>query len=278
MPSSGTAVDNESNYDDPWSDDEGHFSDSSNGTITPSRSRHHGAQRRQPPPYVQSSQSSPSQNTLSTQLDHRLNRTEMRMEYMLNIVKMMVPWKRGVDEWRNDAERVRIEELTPPTAEPSNVILPDPPMDEPSYTQPSSAAQAPPINTSQAGHYFPHIPPNIAAFDPLQGRLLRDYSQPPPPQAYAIPPGAEQTESQHLLSQAMMYATIELQHTFQASVAAIAGDSNEQHRQECGAKVAGARRREAAQQALDAVVAERGGDDSVQMPRMLRNLLKKEDE
>lgn len=151
---------------------------------------------------------------------------------------------------------------SPPTEDPSHdqgsePLFPVPPSDPPPYNIPSS----------QAMHYFPKLSGHIANFNHTTGRLLRDMS---------APQGAEQTLSQQLVSKAMMLATVQAQHQLQASIAGITGDANERHRQECGARVAGAKRQEAAQQALEAILVERDNGDgmSILVPGLLQTLVR----
>ncbi|EXK26073.1 hypothetical protein FOQG_16696 [Fusarium oxysporum f. sp. raphani 54005] len=77
-------------------DDEAHFSDSSDRTIKPFRLR------QKEPAYLGIPSDSSVSNSSPAQagLDSRLSKTEMRMTYLLNIIKLMVPWKRDMDEWR----------------------------------------------------------------------------------------------------------------------------------------------------------------------------------
>ncbi|SCO76717.1 uncharacterized protein FRV6_00929 [Fusarium oxysporum] len=125
-------------------------------------------------------------------------------------------------------------------------------------------------------HYFPKLPGHIANFNHITGRLLRDMSAPPSPSGYRAPQGAKQTLSQQLVSKAMMSATVQVQHQLQASISGITGDANERHRQECGARVAGAKTQEAAQQALEAILAERDNGDrvNIQVPGLLQTLVR----
>lgn len=73
-----------------------------------------------------------------------------------------------------------------------------------------------------------------------------------------------------------MLATVQLQHQLQASIAGITGDANERHRHESGARVAGAKRQEAAQQALEAILVERDNGDgmSIPVPGLLQTLVR----
>ncbi|KAH7184464.1 hypothetical protein BKA60DRAFT_668350 [Fusarium oxysporum] len=160
---------------------------------------------------------------------------------------------------------------SPPTEDPSHdqgsePLFPVPPSDPPPYNIPSS----------QAMHYFPKLPGHIANFNHTTGRLLRDMSAPPSPSGYRAPHGAKQTLSQQLVSKAMMLATVQVQHQLQASRAGITGDANERHRQECGARVAGAKRQEAAQQVHEAILAERDNGDGmcILVPGLLQTLVR----
>ncbi|KAM5519491.1 hypothetical protein FOXYSP1_17915 [Fusarium oxysporum f. sp. phaseoli] len=73
-----------------------------------------------------------------------------------------------------------------------------------------------------------------------------------------------------------MLATVQVQRQLQASIAGITGDANERHRQECGARVAGAKTQEAAQQALEAILAERDNGDrvNIQVPGLFQTLVR----
>lgn len=72
-----------------------------------------------------------------------------------------------------------------------------------------------------------------------------------------------------------MLVTVQFQHQLQASIASITGDVNERHRPECGATVAGAKRQEAAQQVLEAILAERDNGDGmcILVPGLLQSLV-----
>ncbi|KAG5762135.1 hypothetical protein H9Q72_009762 [Fusarium xylarioides] len=265
-------------------DDEAHFSDGSDVTIKPSpRSRQReptyvrtgssplrAHPRQTQPPYPDTASSS-SRTSATTEIDSRLDRAEMRMRYVLNILKLMVPWKRDIDEWRTQEQITKINNLSPPAEDPGS--------DEPPYPNPPStppSCRNPPTGFTYESDItdFPHIPHHIAQFNPSNGRLLRSISTPPSPTTYYIPEDAEKTESQRLVALAMLYATVQVQHQVEASIARIAGDMNEQHRQECGARVAGAKRQEAAEQALQAVLVERdNGQESIQVPAMLQSLI-----
>lgn len=160
--------------------------------------------------------------------------------------------------------------IFPPTEVPSHdqgskPLFPVPPSDPPPYNIPSS----------QAMHDFPKLPGHIAKFNHTTGRLLRHVSAPPSPRGYRASRGAEQTLSQQLASKAMMLVTVQLQHQLQASIASITGDVNERHRPECGARVAGAKRQEAAQQVLEAILAERDNGDGmcILVPGLLQSLV-----
>ncbi|EWZ79862.1 hypothetical protein FOWG_16023 [Fusarium oxysporum f. sp. lycopersici MN25] len=191
-------------------DDEAHFSHSSDRTINPFRLR------QKEPAYlgIPSDSSVSNSSPAGAGLDSRWSKTEMRMKYLLNIIKLMVPWK-----------------SSPPTEDPSHdqgsePLFPVPPSDPPPYNIPSS----------QAMHYFPKLSGHISKFNHTTGRLLRHVSAPPSPRGYRASQGAEQTLSQQLVSKAMMLATVQLQHQLQAGIAGITGDVNERHRQECGLK------------------------------------------
>ncbi|EMT74332.1 hypothetical protein FOC4_g10002439, partial [Fusarium odoratissimum] len=82
--------------DDDDDDDEAHFSDLSDRTIKPFRLR------QKEPAYfgIPSDSSVSNSNPAGAGLDSPLSKTEMRMKYLLNIIKLMVPWKRDMDEWR----------------------------------------------------------------------------------------------------------------------------------------------------------------------------------
>ncbi|KAK2471595.1 hypothetical protein H9L39_16888 [Fusarium oxysporum f. sp. albedinis] len=82
--------------DDDDDDDEAHFSDSSDRTIKPFRLRQKEPAYLGIPSHSSVSNSSPA----GAGLDSRLSKTEMRMKYLLNIIKLMVPWKSDMDEWR----------------------------------------------------------------------------------------------------------------------------------------------------------------------------------
>ncbi|KAF4954209.1 hypothetical protein FGADI_5422 [Fusarium gaditjirri] len=167
-------------------DDEAHFSHSSGRTIKPFRPRQ--KEHRYLGTLSNSSVSS-SSGPSGAGLDSRLSKTEVRTKYLLNIIKLMVPWKRDIDEWRTQEEMAKIDKISsPPTQDPSldegsEAPFPVPPSEPPSYNIPSS----------QAMHYFPSLPAHIANFDHSAGRLLRDTSAPPSPSRYTAPREAQQT-------------------------------------------------------------------------------------
>ncbi|KAF5714094.1 hypothetical protein FMUND_7596 [Fusarium mundagurra] len=142
--------------------EEAHFSDSSDRTVKLSRTRYKEPEYLSIP--LDSSESSGS-SLAGAGLDSRLSKTKMRTKYLLNIIKLMVPWKRDIDEWRTQEEMAKMDKISsPPTEDPSpdggsEAIFPEPP----SYNIPST----------QAMHYFPNLPAHIANFDHSAGRLLR---------------------------------------------------------------------------------------------------------
>ncbi|RSL92407.1 hypothetical protein CEP52_013824 [Fusarium oligoseptatum] len=97
-------------------------------------------------------------------------------------------------------------------------------------------------------------------------------------QKFQIPSDAPQTRSRELLSEALKYATVEVQHNFHAAVAGMAGDLREQFEQQCGAKFARTKRDEFAQKALEAELDEMEGmggvnQQSARVPAILRKLM-----
>ncbi|RBR05322.1 hypothetical protein FVER53590_25480 [Fusarium verticillioides] len=110
------------------------------------------------------------------------------MGYVLNILKLMVPWKKDIDAWRAQEDITKINNLSPPAEDPGSdgPPFPNPPSTPPSYKNlPAAFAHEPNIP------YFPHMPAHIARYNPYQGRHPHSVLTPASPTTYCIPQGEE---------------------------------------------------------------------------------------
>ncbi|KAF5011740.1 hypothetical protein FDECE_2168, partial [Fusarium decemcellulare] len=249
-------------------DDEAHFSDSSTRTMRPSRvfqKRHkRGGQEAEAEASITSFVKQELQEQ-QTKLDNKFNA-------MIDVVKDLCTMSRGKDRAASEQEKAkkRLDDLPPPPTEDPMPYMPTPPSTPPSsYRRPSfyvpqDSPPRKPASARDVRWWFPDVPDEVANLDPWHHRLRPPPRTCPPPEAsYQIPttPGGPVPKSRELLAEALKYATVEIQHNFQAAVAGIAGNAHEAFEQQCGARFARTKRDEFAQRALEAGMDEMGGDE-----------------
>lgn len=265
-----------------YDDDEATFSDDSDRTILPSRCRSTSPVKRQSSLRSGSSISDFVQRELKAQQ----NRMDQKFNSIIDIMKDFC--SRSSTMNKDDNVKQRIDNLPPVPSEDPMPYMPSPPATPPSTRTPSPSCygmhcplshwKTPPC-PAELFRLFPNIPPHIANYDPWDGRNSQAPGTGPPDESqFQIPSNAPQTRSRELLSEALKYATVEVQHNFHAAVAGMAGDSREQFEQQCGAKFARTKRDEFAQKALEAELDEMEGvsgenQHTVRVPAIIRKLM-----
>ncbi|RMJ07685.1 hypothetical protein CDV36_012713 [Fusarium kuroshium] len=271
--------DSDDNDDD---DDGATFSDDSDQTILPSRRHSTRPAKKQPASRPGSSISEFVQQELKAQQ----NKMDQKFNSIIDIMKDFC--SRSSTMNKGDDAKQRIDDLPPIPNEDPIPYMPSPPATPPSTRTPSQSCHGTycplshwntPPSPAELFRLFPGIPPHIANYDPWDGRNVQaPRARPPDESQFQIPSDAPQTRSRELLSEALKYATVEVQHNFHAAVAGMAGDLREQFEQQCGAKFARTKRDEFAQKALEAELDEMEGmggvnQQSARVPAILRKLM-----
>ncbi|RSL47630.1 hypothetical protein CEP51_015751 [Fusarium floridanum] len=271
--------DSDDNDDD---DDGATFSDDSDRTILPPRRHSTRPAKKQPASRSGSSIS----EFVQQELEAQQNRMDQKFNSIIDIMKDFC--SRSSTMNKGDDAKQRIDDLPPIPNEDPIPYMPSPPATPPSTRTPSQSCHGTycplshwntPPSPAELFRLFPGIPPHIANYDPWDGRNVQaPRARPPDESQFQIPSNAPQTRSRELLSEALKYATVEVQHNFHAAVAGMAGDLREQFEQQCGAKFARTKRDEFAQKALEAELDEMEGmggvnQQSVRVPAILRKLM-----
>ncbi|KAI8711101.1 hypothetical protein NCS52_01485500 [Fusarium sp. LHS14.1] len=271
--------DDQSDDDD---DDGATFSDDSDRTILPSRRRSTRPVKRRP----RSRSGSSITDFVQKELKAQQNRMDQKFNSIIDIMKDFCSSSSAMN--KGDDVKQRIDDLPPVPTEDPMPYMPSPPATPPTTRTPSPSCHSThcplshwktPPSPAELCRLFPNIPTHIANYDPWDGRNPKAPRTGPPDESqFKIPSDAPYTRSGELLSEALKYATVEVQHNFHAAVAGIAGDLREQFEQQCGAKFARTKRDEFAQKALEAELDEMEGvggetQGSVRVPAILRKLM-----